>query len=651
MTVKNKSAVMPSATAGERGVPPQWALLQRRLFDTLHQSATEFVHRYVRPDGTLIWRSDWPGMDGSDDPYEGFMYLALLYALGGDEQLRDNALRIWEGITWQWTEYGQIYRDFDAYYDWMHHGEGYLFFYFLGLAAPFDTKQANRAMRFARMYTGDDPEAPNYDPEKKLIRSPISGSRGPRHDMTGEDWCTHRGILDNYLAPFEDIPGVDFESGTCAWSDDRVYADIIRRMNERMAKGDVPLNLNATGLVSHAYFYSGDDRFKDWVIDYVQAWADRATENGGIVPDNVGLSGEIGEYNDGKWWGGYYGWRWPHGFLTIIEPIVNASANAVLLSGEMDHLRLAREQLDRNWALGREADGRWVTPTKHFDSGWTDYRVPNPLYPIHLWTVSMAEEDAARADRIDKTDYDLDIDIPEYSGTDPRTGKNTKHYNGNTVQWFRYMRGENPDYPVRILEANFELVARQLRKMRSEEGDPTTWIADGFSLGALSSIHKWQEMSPVYFEGLLQLTLGAPMHTSHGGLQHGRVRYFDALAERPGLPEDVAALVESLAADSVVLKLANIGLQAEREVIVQAGAFGEHRFETATVTDGGDGKRETIVANGKWFRVKLPPGSAIRLEMTMSRYVNRPTYETPWGDPKDTVTFIRGRSAEGREPT
>jgi len=74
--------------------------------------------------------------------------------------------------------------------------------------------------------------------------------------MTGEDWCTHRGILDNYLAPFEDIPGVDFESGTCAWSDDRVYADIIRRMNERMAKGDVPLNLNATGLVSHAYFYS-----------------------------------------------------------------------------------------------------------------------------------------------------------------------------------------------------------------------------------------------------------------------------------------------------------------------------------------------------------------------------------------------------------
>jgi hypothetical protein len=36
-------------------------------------------------DGTLIWRDRWPGMDGSDDPYEGFMNMPLLYALGGSE--------------------------------------------------------------------------------------------------------------------------------------------------------------------------------------------------------------------------------------------------------------------------------------------------------------------------------------------------------------------------------------------------------------------------------------------------------------------------------------------------------------------------------------------------------------------------------------
>lgn len=634
---------MESVTAKESWTPPQWALMQRQLFDTLNQAAKEFVKKYVRPDGTLIWRSDWPGMDGSDDPYEGFMYLALLYALGGDEELHETALHIWEGITWQWTEYGQIYRDFDAYYDWMHHGEGYLFFYFLGLADPFDSKSVQRAQRFANLYTGDDAEAQNYDSEKKLIRSPITGSRGPRHEMSEEDWCTHRGILDDYLAPYEDIPGVDFASGKCAWSDDKVYEDIIRLMNERMAKGDVPLNLNATGLISHAYMYSGDEKLKDWVVDYVQAWKERVAENGGIIPDNIGLSGEIGEYNDGKWWGGYYGWRWPHGFLTIIEPIVNASMNAVLLSGDLNQLQLAREQLDQNWALGREENGRWVTPTKHFDSGWTAYKLPNPLYPIHLWTVSMAEEDAARADRIDKQQYDIDIDVPEYSGTSPITGKNTKHYNGNTVQWFDYMRGKSPDYPEQILAANFKLVSRQLQKMRSEEGNPENWISDGFSLGALSSIHKWQEMCPVYFEGLLQLTLGTPMHTSHGGLQHGRVRYYDAHAKRPGLPESVAALVEALDAGSVTLSLVNVDLFAEKQVIIQAGTFGEHQFETVTVLSEDEHSQEPVHAGSKWFLVKLSPGAGIRLHMAMNRYVNRPTYETPWGDPKDAFTLIRGR--------
>lgn len=643
MGLASNISAMASVTAQETWTPPQWALMQRQLFGTLNQAAQEFVQKYVRPDGTLIWRSDWPGMDGSDDPYEGFMYLALLYALGGDEKLRETALHIWEGITWQWTEYGQIYRDFDAYYDWMHHGEGYLFFYFLGLADPFDSKSVQRAQRFANLYTGDDREAQNYDPEKNLIRSPLTGSKGPRHEMSEEDWSTHRGILDDYLAPYEDIPGVDFASGKCAWSDDEVYQHIIRLMNERMSKGDVPLNLNATGLITHAYMYSGDEKLRDWVIDYMQAWKERATKNGGIIPDNIGLTGEIGEYNDGKWWGGYYGWRWPHGFLTIIEPIVNASINAVLLSGDLNQLQLAREQLDQNFALGREEDGKWLTPNKHFDSGWTAYRLPNPLYPIHLWTVSMAEEDAARVDRIDKQQYDIDIDVPEYSGSHPKTGKNTKHYNGNTVQWFNYMRGNSPQYPEQILDANFKLVSRQLQKMRSEEGNPVNWKSDGFSLGALSSIHKWQEMCPVYFEGLLQLTLGTPMHTSHGGLQHGRVRYFDANAERPGLPDGVAALVEVLAADSVTLRLVNIDLFAEKQVIIQAGTFGEHQFETATVMSQEGQLLETMQAEGKWFNVKLPPGAGICLHMMMKRYANQPTYATPWGDPKEAVTIIRGR--------
>ena len=113
---------------------------------------------------------------------------------------------------------------------------------------------------------------------------------------------------------------------------------------------------------------------ESWVVDYLEAWQERSNRNGGIIPDNVGLTDQIGEYNDGKWWGGYYGWRWPHGFMTIIEPLTNACMNAAMLSGDLNGLQLAREQLDRNWELRKEQDGKWLVPYKHFDSGWTDYR-------------------------------------------------------------------------------------------------------------------------------------------------------------------------------------------------------------------------------------------------------------------------------------
>lgn len=630
MRSNRNSAISVHVTSSFK--PPEWALLQQKLMDLLNRSAEEFVGRYVQPDGTLLWRSTWPGMDGSDDPYEAFMNLALFYVLGGKRELYDYARKVYDGITWQWTEYGQIHREFDGYYDWMHHGEGYLFLYFLGLADPRSLKDRQRTLRFARMYMGEDPEAQNYDPVRKLIRSPINGSRGPRFVVTEEDWVTHRGILDDYLAPFEDLTGVDIRSGKCPWSDDAVYREIIQKMNERMTKGDVPLNLNATSLIAHAYMYFGDEKMKQWVVDYLGAWKERAEANGGIMPDNVGLSGKIGEYNDGKWWGGYYGWRWPHGLFTIVEPLINAVMNAVLLTGEMKWLDVARQQLDLNWELRRRSDGRWVVPHKHFDGGWTDYRQPNPVYPIYLWTVSMDPQDVERYDRIEADHEYKEIEIPIVSGRNPYTGKETKHYIANTVPWFEFIRGNDPDYPVKILRANYELVRRQLEKMRSPEGDPANWISDGYNKNELSSIHKWQEMCPVYPEGLLQLTLGAPMHISHGGLQHARVRYYDATARRPGLPPGVSALVEKLTNDSVTLTLVNVDESEDRWVVIQAGGFGEHQFTHAEVWNQAGELLQSVQLSDKWLNVRLGPSAGAKLVLSMNRYVNHPSYETPWSD-------------------
>jgi hypothetical protein len=626
----------------DRQAPPEWALLQQQLMATLNDAALEFVKRYVQPDGTLIWRNVWPGMDGSDDPYEGFMNLALLYVLGGKQELYDHARKVWEGITWQWTEYGQIHREFDGYYDWMHHGEGYLFFYFLGLADPESLKDRQRSARFAGFYTGDDLEAHNYDKEKKLIRSPITGSRGPRFQMTEEDWMTHRGILDDYLAPFEDIKGVDIASGKCPWSNDEVYREIIEKMNQRMAKGDVPLNLNATSLITHAYMHSGDVKLRNWVTEYVGAWKDRAELNGGIMPDNVGLSGIIGEYNDGKWWGGYYGWRWSHGLFTILEPLTNAAMNTVLLTGDLRWLDMVRQQIDINWDLRKQVDGKWLIPHKHLDSGWTDYKPANPAYPIYLWTLSMDNQDIERYERIGAADFYKQVEIPIVSGRNPYTGKETKHYIANTIPWFEFIRGNDPSYPETILRANYTLVSRQLEKMRSPQGNPEAWISDGYSLGDLSSIHKWQEMCPVYPEGLLQLTMGAPMHISHGGLQHARVRYYDGEAQRPGLPPQVSALVEKLTDNSVTLNLINLDLFAEKEVIIQAGGFGEHEFDTAAIVNLNGETIQTVQVDHKWLHIQLAEGAGVKLHITMRRYTNQPTYETPWSQ-VNLKNLIRGR--------
>ncbi|SFM46046.1 hypothetical protein SAMN03159341_13523 [Paenibacillus sp. 1_12] len=634
----------------DRWDKPQWALLQRNLIGLLNRAAPEFVERYTRADGTLIWRSDWPGMDGSDDPYEGFKNLALLYVLGGNEQCLHLARRMWETITWQWTEYGQIYREFDAYYDWMHHGESYIYLYFLGLADASSLMDRQRAVRFASFYDGSDAEAQNYDPEKKLIRSPISGSRGPRFETTEEDWCTHRGILDHYLPPFEDLPGVPFPSNTCAWSDDGIYRSIIDTMNERMTKGDVPLNLVSTSLLAHAFLHTGEKGYKQWVLDYHAAWKERTVRNGGIIPDNVGLDGEIGAYNQGKWWGGYYGWRWPHGFMTIIEPLVVSGLNSLLLTGDDGQLDLVRSQLDRHWQLRREEDGRWFAPHRKFDTGWSDYRPVNPVYGVHLWAMSMKEEDAERVERIGDTATGMTAPaIP--IGKHPKTGelspsypRMTKHFIANTLPWFNYMRGRNPNYPVQALEANLEFIHYQLDKVRSEEGDPAVWALDGYNIGSLSTIHKWQDICPIMMEQLAQLTLGAPMHIAHGGLQFGRVRYYDPAHRRPGLPDSVAALVEQLGADSLTLSLVNLNDSEARSVIVQAGVYGEHRFGHCLARNQDGIEIGAFKTDGKWLQLRLEPGCGVKLEVQMELFSEKPSYETPWFRTEDG-TVLRGRSS------
>jgi hypothetical protein len=543
-------------------------------------------------------------MDGSDDGYESYHNWPLFYALGGGADLHARSRFLWDAVTRQFTAYGQVWREFDAFYDWMHHGESSIYFYYFGLADPSVAVDRARALRFARMYMGEDPDAPNWDLERRMMRSPINGSRGPRFENQWDDWSTHRAILANYPPPFDDIPGVP--GPLCDWNDDRIYAEVLKRLNERQMRGDVPLNLTATSLITHAFCYTGDEKYRQWVLDYLGAWADRIAANDGLCPDNVGPNGVVGERMNGKWWGGYYGWQWPHGFMSILQPLTIAAMNAVLLTGDMGYLDIPRGQLDRMLDLGREEDGRLLVPHRHTDAGWTAYRPLSPEYPLQLWFLSQDRRDAARLERFPERNTDWDV-------VRPGRGKGDDIH---IAPFYRYLQGHNPDYPQQILQEQWAEVLRRTDRMRADDTDPETW-----------DVHHWQEINPVHTEALVQLACGGPQIIYHGGLLHVRLRPFDAVARRPGLPPDVACLVRALDADSVTLTLANTGPLHERQVILQAGAFGEHRWSDAIDLLAPEPRPEAV--QSPHLRVVLPPGRSAELRLGMERFVHTPGYGGP----------------------
>ena len=587
-------------------VPPEWAFWERQLLDKLHPAAIEFVERYTRPDGTLIWRDEWPGMDGSDDGYESFYNFPLYYALGGPSEIDDLSRKLWDAVTRQFTGYGQVHQEFDGYYDWMHHGESYTYFYFFGLGDPTNALFLKRAKRFAGLYLGEDDGAQNYDPTKKIIRSPITGSRGPRFINSAEDWVTHRPILSKYPLPFDDIPNV---ASSTAWDDDAKFPHILKALNERMMKGDVPLNLTATSLIANAYMTTGDQKYKEWIEQYVATWKHRVDNNDGILPDNVGLSGRVGENMDGKWWGGYYGWRWPHGLFNQLESTIIGAGNAYLVSGDASYLELPRSVFRLVESHAKQVDGQIVVPHRHGNDGWYDFRPLNPKYPAQLWYLSRDDEDWKRVLRVTQA---TDRKTLNY-----RKGKGDSE---NAIAWLGFIQGENSDYPTEILTSTWKETQRRLKLIRNDRTKPDE-----------QDVHHWQHLNPVVLEGLVQLMLGSPNHIYHGGLLHASLRYFDPVRQRPGVPPDVAVLIDRVTKTGVSLQLVNLHPSEGRNVIIQGGAFGEHQITTVRQIVHYPHQFDTI--NGRWFQVHLVPGAVGRLEIELKRFANRPTYTQPWGQP------------------
>lgn len=566
--------------------PPSWALAERELLRAQVPACREFFERYFDDLGWLECVERWGGDDGPDDAIENVNDWPLLHALGADDSILDMYKKAWEGHLRQFTlaktvevpfaKDGMYYKEFPVMFDWVHNGEGLSVFNLQGLGDPHDLKFGQRVRRFAGFYMNEDPGAPNYDPEHKIIRSLFNGSRGPLlRKATALDWAgdpievAHRFLPRHGESSYQQMLE-HFEE----------YNDVI---------GDHPQNMGATSLAFNAYALTHNEKYRKWLLEYVDAWLDRTQANGGIIPTNIGLDGTIGGATGGKWYGGVYGW----GF-TVTEPQtgkkanrnthglgITGFANALLLTGDQKYVDVWRIMIDKINANGKEIDGKMMYPTMYGDDGWYAYvpnKYSNGVRQIYYWSMNPADRSRVADDG-----------------------------------WFAFLDGNNPSYPDSALAADFAKIRTAVEGMRNDPTTPDTRLSD-----------DPMPYNPASVNSLIELMLGG-LHPGHvGSPLHCRVRYFDPARRRAGVPDDVAALVDRLTDTETSLTLVNVSPVKARTVVIQAGGYGEHQFVDVTL----NGKRTQLNANH--VTVKLPPGCGTRLQFTVKRYANPPTMAFPW---------------------
>jgi hypothetical protein len=383
-----------------RMAPPRWAALERQLLSANAPACREFFDKYFDSRGHLQCVVRWGANDGPDDAFENFNHWPELHALGASDDVLRMFVKGHDGLIEQYTaakttavpiaRQGMYYKEFIVQSDWMHHGEGLQLFNRMGLSMPMDATYQQRARRFAGFYMGEDPEAPNYDPVHKIIRSMENGSRGPMlRKATAIDWVGD---------PF-DVKGFDALHGESTFDQFLAhyaeYGDVV---------GDHFLNLVATTLPMNAYLLDGASKYKTWIVEYMDAWLDRMARNHGIIPSFVDLDGRIGGA-DGKWWNNAYGW----GFSPVnpvtgrredrnrIPRALVGFSNALLATGDQKYVDAWRAMIDAVNANAREVDGRRQYPSMYGPAGWYGWRsTPWNVGALEVWYWSQKAQDLSR---------------------------------------------------------------------------------------------------------------------------------------------------------------------------------------------------------------------------------------------------------------
>jgi hypothetical protein len=589
-------AAVPDIAITTEMKPPRWAILQRRLMAMQGEAAQYFHDRYFDKAHRIKAFLRWGANDGPDDAIENINDWALLHSITGEETILRLYRAVQEAHLRQYSRArtrdvpmgrsGMYVREFAPQLDWQHISEGLTTFNLMGLSSPRDRRLIERTRRFADFYTGRDPIARNYDPKLRLIRSMFNGSLGPlMRPATPLDWAG-----DTF-----DVTRFEMEHGETTYQQ---TLDHYQDYTETV--GDSPLNLHSTTLALNAWMLTGEDRFRDWMLDYIDAWAGRASANGDILPSNVGPDGVIGSSAKGRWWGGTYGW----GFSPIVPQTghredrnrvpraILGFMNAYLITGDDRFLDVWRKQNARINAAAKTENGQISTPTMYGADGWYSFK-PGAyrLNAGEIWYLSMRADDKAQA-----------ADLP----------------------WVKFLDGQTPGWSEQALLDDMARVQKRTAGVRADTSTPETRLAD-------NAIDK----NPVSVTALLHQTMGAihiarppwsPISPNQGGSPlYARLRHFDADAGTAGLPPDVAVLVEQLSDKSTTATIVNLSAVHQRRMVIRGGGYGEHRIEAVHIGE------TRIVVGQRDVPIRIAPGSGATIRLEMARHALKPTLDWPEG--------------------
>ena len=467
----SSAAAEPAIHVDSAMPPPGWALMERALLDANSRAVEEFAGQYLDERGYLLHTIRWGTLDGPDDAIETFYNWTLLHALGGSDAVLEAFKKGQEGHIRQYGELrteltelaknGAYHKEFITQFGLVPHRRGNAGVFPLGTLRAHQPAAgaAHEALRrhvHGRGSRGAQLRPRQEDHQKHLERQPgadVAKGHGLRLGGRSRAWqlptcCTIRRETRRMLDLIE-------------W-----YPRMLAHCEEYLdSVGDNFLNMGATLLGLNAYALTHEKKYRDWTLDYMNAWKERTAKTGGMIPSNIGLDGTLGGEHDGQWWKGTYGWNFTI-FDGELQQIAHRNyftaaswagfSNALLLTGDQSYVDVLRKQLDLIYEHKKVEDGKTLLPQMYGDPRGYKYNGEPEFYQytgnlfsdrlteIYLW--SMDREDLER--------------VPAEKG------------------WIGFLEGNDPDYPTRAMAADFEHIRERVERIRNDPTSPDTRLAD-----------------------------------------------------------------------------------------------------------------------------------------------------------------------------